>query len=197
MTRFLAVTHGPMFAGKTSHLIEHINNYITFNHIQQKLAKVLIINSSMDDRPINRVANLSTHNKFTKYNFPDNVSTIETRALKDLDKKMLKNFDYLAIDECQFYPDLKYFVDENLKQEKYIHCSGLLADSDKKPFGQLYLLLPYADEINHLKAFCVYCKSWHKNAVFTKWIGKEEKKDTVVVAAADSFVPVCGKHYYS
>lgn len=196
MTGFLSITHGPMFAGKTSHLIENINNYITFNHIQQQYPKILIINHSMDKRDINKIANLSTHNKFSKYNFPSYVETLDTEKLTEIDKKMLEKFEYLAIDECQFFPDLKEFVDANLKLGKYIHCSGLLADSDKLPFGQLYLLLPSADEITHLKAFCVYCKTWHKTAVFTKWIGDSEKTDKISVGAESKYVPVCGKHYY-
>ena len=196
MVGYLEITYGPMFAGKTSHLIERVNNFITFNEIHKnKTPKVLIINSKKDIRDLKQIKNLTTHNKYQDYHFPDCVESFSVENLCDIEEDNLKKYDYLAIDESQFFKDLKEFVDKCLKIDKYIHCTGLLSDSDKKPFGQLYLLIPYADEVKQIKAFCTHCRYWHKNAVFTKCIGTNKKNQCIEIGAEGKYIPVCGKHY--
>lgn len=196
MSGYLEITYGPMFAGKTSHLIEKVNNFITFNEIHKnKIPKVLIINSKKDTRNLKQIKNLTTHNKYQDYQFPQNVENISVDNLSEIEKEKIKIYDYLAIDESQFFKDLKEFVDTCLILGKYIHCAGLISDSDKKPFGQLYLLVPYADEVKQIKAYCAQCRYWHKNAVFTKWVGECKKTSSVEVGASGKYVPVCGKHY--
>jgi thymidine kinase len=197
MVGFLEVTFGPMFASKTSQLLSSINNYITFNQIHKKYhPKVLIINSKKDTRDeLRQINNLTTHNKYKTYEFPSSVESRKVYNLSEISVDEIKKYDYLAVDEAQFFEDLKIFVDNCSSLDTYIHCSGLIADSEKKPFGQLYLLIPYADEVTQLKAFCTECRDWHKNAVFTKWVGEKEKSKQTEVGASGKYIPVCGKHY--
>lgn len=197
MVGFLEITFGCMFSGKSNHLVECINNFITFNQLHKnQTPKVLIITSQKDDREeLNKINNLTTHNKYKNYKFPINVENISIDKLENLQEENIKNYDYIAIDESQFFEDLQKFVDRCLALDKYIHCAGLLSDSEKKAFGQMYLLIPYADKVNQLKAFCVYCRHWEKNAVFTKWIGDQKKGLQIDVGAENKYVPVCGKHY--
>ena len=179
---FLEVTYGCMWAGKTSFLIEKINNFITFNEIHKSyIPKILIINSDKDTRSeLKQVSNLTTHNKYKDYTFPISVENLSLNNLSKLENDFLSKFDYIAIDEAQFFDGLKDFVDKCLALGKYIHCAGLI---------------PYADEVNQLKAFCVECRYWYKNAVFTKWVGEEEKKSKIEIGANGKYIPVCGKHY--
>lgn len=197
MVGFLKVTFGPMFSNKTSGLCEEINNYIIFNQIHKNChPKVLIINSKKDTRDeLKKNNNLTTHNKYKTYEFPSNVESKKVLNLKEINDEEIKKYDYLAIDESQFFDDLKFFVDKCLFFNKYIHCSGLIADTEKKPFGQLYLIIPYADEVIQLKAFCKDCNSQYKNAVFTKWVGKKEKINQTEIGATGKYIPVCGEHY--
>lgn len=197
MVGFLEVTFGPMFASKTSNLLSSINNYITFNQIHNNCRpKVLIINSKKDTRDeLKQINNLTIHNNYKTYEFPSNVESRKVLNLKEISIDEIKKYEYLAIDEAQFFDDLKIFVDNCLELGKYIYCSGLLADSEKKPFGQLYLLIPYADEVTQHKAFCTECRDWHKNAVFTKWVGQKGKSKQTEVGASGKYIPVCGKHY--
>jgi thymidine kinase len=194
---FLEITFGPMYSGKSGTLLKKINNFITLNEIQKNDKKnILIINSSKDTREeLKIVKDLSTHEKYKNYDFPDYVKSIKINKLNDISDDELKKYTYLAIDESQFFDDLKGFVIKCLKLNKYIHCTGLIADSEKNQFGQLSELFIYADEINHLKAFCVYCKTWNKTASFTKWVGDEEKINKIEIGATDKYIPVCGKHY--
>lgn len=195
MPGYLDISFGPMFSGKTSHLVEKLNNYIVFKSIEGREISGIIINSSLDNRNINKIENLTTHNNFIKdYKLPPNIHTISTTALLDI-FDTVKNYDYFAIDESQFFTDLVPFVKKLLADDKYIHCVGLIADSEKNQFGQLHNLFYLADNITQMKAFCVECKSWHKNASFTKWVGKEIKKGSVFVSAKEKYIPVCGKHY--
>lgn len=191
---FLKISFGPMFSSKTNDLLNSVDNYITFNSVNNKNIKILIVNSLKDDRDLNKFQNLTTHNKYKNYNFPKYVNFVNVINLKDIDLELIKKSDYIAIDESQFFEDLESFVKKNLKQNKYIHCVGLLADTQKNIFGELYKLIPIADEVLHLKAFCKECNSSNKNAVFTKWIGGEKKQKSDI-GAKDKYIPVCGKHY--
>lgn len=196
MVGFLEITYGPMFAGKTSHLIDKIYNFITFNQIHKnKNPKILIINSLEDSRNLNKIKNLTTHNTYKKDVFPSYVENVSVDRLDSLKEDYLEKYNYIAIDEAQFFVDLDTFVEKYLAKDKYIHCCGLVADSDKKIFGKLNSLIPLADEVTQLKAFCVYCRYWYKNAVFTKWVGEESKKNTIEIGGKGKYVSVCGKHY--
>jgi thymidine kinase len=180
-----------MFAGKTTHLLEKVRNYITFNEVRKIDVKILIINSIFDKREsMVQVGKLSTHNNYNNYDFPSYVSFIKTERLCDIP---IGSFDYIGIDESQFYPDLVVFVKMALEDGKNIHCVGLLADYMKRPFGQLFHLIPLADEMNQLKAYCVGCECREKNAIFTKKI--VGGGDVIDIGGKDKYTPVCGKHY--
>lgn len=195
MVGFLDITFGPMFSGKTTSLLEKINNYITYTNIKKLENKILIINSFMDTRK-SEGFDLSTHMSSLKRKLTSsNVKSIKVKKLCDIDADYLIQFKYIAIDEAQFFEDLEPFVRFWLKKDKYIHCSGLVADSDKNNFGCLYKLFCLADNIEQLKAYCVHCNSYIKNAVFTKWINSKNKKSPVEIGGSDNYIPVCGNHY--
>ena len=194
----LQIIFGPMFSGKTSQLIDTINNYIISKKISNQSTNILVINNSLDNRNINRVKNLTTHSDIIKKISDENVITIDTENLLNIHDDILKNINFIAIDECQFFPDLSPFVRKMLDQKKDIICSGLIADVKKLKFGQLLDIFPLADNIIQLKSYCVYCKdTYFKTAAFTS----SRKKDiplnnnTIYVSAGEDYQPVCGKHY--
>lgn len=198
MTGYLEITYGPMFAGKTSHLFEKVNNFITFNKVKGETVRVLMINHSLDKRPdLHSVGELSTHSEFKLFNLPDHVDTIKTSKLMSLKERDLFKYDYIAIDESQFQPDLYEFVVKYLKKGKYIHCAGLMTDHRKNPFGQFERIVHLAAESTLLKAYCVECKSFEKTAVFTKKIKDDMAHCNSVVdpGGASKYVPVCPRHF--
>ena len=196
MTGFLEITFGPMFSGKTIALLEKIDNYLTYSRITGQDNNVLIINSFTDQRNNNVIDNLSTHESPIKRNINSTkVKTLKVKNLANIDKKLLSSFNYIAIDECQFFTDLEIFVKLWLKEGKHIHCSGLVADSEKRNFGQLHTIFCLADKIDQLKAYCIKCNSKEKNAVFTKWISKNNKSGKVEIGDSERYAPVCGNHY--
>lgn len=196
MVGFLDITFGPMFSGKTTNLLEKINNFLTYNKIKKIFPQVLVINHAIDQRNITKIGNLTTHESSVKRGInSDNVKFVSAHKLIEVDPNLITEAKYIAIDESQFYEDLEIMVRLWLKKDKYIHCVGLVADSEKNNFGQLHKLFALADNVEHLKAYCAECNSYEKNAVFTKWVAPTEKQGVVSVGSSDNYIPVCGKHY--
>ena len=181
MAGYLDITFGPMFSGKTSNLIDKVNSYIDKSKQQGKNIKTLVINHSSDDRDVG----LSPHTK----------REVKTPVFKALILSEIKVdlYDYIAIDESQFFPDLKLVVESWLKLGKHVHCTGLIANSERHVFGQLSSLFVIADNITQLKAFCYICGDKTPNASFT--ISIAPKKDNILVGAQEYYRPVCGSHY--
>lgn len=192
---YLHITYGPMFSGKTSSLIEDVQNQYVINKIKGKEFRGIIVNYLGDDREISKAKNLSTHNEnFSSSPFPKGIEFMKTHILSHV-KETLEKYDYIAIDEAQFFPDIVTVVLELLESGKHIHCVGLLSDRFLKPFGKLHELIPYADELHVKKAYCFYCKGEYRNAPFTKYIGEKDSEDQEKVGA-DEYVPVCRYHFY-
>ena len=130
------------------------------------------------------------------FNLPDRVDSIKISKLNDIKESSLAKYDYLAIDEAQFYPDLCSFVKKNLKNGKYIHCAGLMTDHRKEPFGEFYKIVHLAAEATLIKAYCVKCRSLVKTGVFTKKIHDDMASSCVVdPGGSEKYVPVCAHHY--
>ena len=192
---YLRITYGPMFSGKTSSLIEDVQNQYVIRQIKGEKFNGLIVNYLGDKREISKVENLSTHNQnFSLSPFPKGIDFIETQLLSHIKEKM-NQYEYIAIDESQFFSDIVSVVLELIKQGKHVHCVGLIADRFMKPFGKLTELFPYTDELQGKKAYCVYCKSVYRNAPFTKYIGDTDSEDQEKVGAKE-YVPVCRYHFY-
>ena len=188
MPGYLEVTFGPMFSGKTTSLIDKANRFIAIRQSQGKTAKVLIVNYIDDNRSTLNVNGLTPHSKRTIE--PEYSTTIRTKTLKTVD---ITNFDYIVVDESQFFEDLEETVLEWLCLDKHIHCSGLVADYNRNIFGQLCLLIPRADTVEQLKAFCYICGDKILNAPFTKRIAPGG--EVVKIGGKESYLPVCGNHF--
>jgi thymidine kinase len=73
---------------------------------------------------------------------------------------------------------------------KHIIICALDGDFMRKPFGKISELIPMADEITKLKAFCTECNDG-TSAIFT-W---RLSKDTEQISINNDYIPVCRKHY--
>jgi thymidine kinase len=103
------------------------------------------------------------------------------------------SYQVLAIDEGQFFPDLFEKVTA-WADELPIHIviSGLDGTSDRTPFGDMLRLIPHAEEVERLSAFCALCRDGTV-AVYSKYMG--QKGDDIVIGAGESYHPVCRRHY--
>jgi thymidine kinase len=189
-SNYLKLYIGPMYASKTTSLICEINRY------KYLTDKILVINSILDKE--RRGQNLNSIKSHDKESFPaimlNNLFELESNY--DFRNKF-NNADIVLIDEAQFYNDLYDFMGKNLNnvyQKKLFIVSGLSSDSNMEPIGDVIKLVPLADEIIKLSAYCIVCKNGTP-ASFTKRSKNIDNKSQILVGLNDIYSPVCRMHY--
>jgi thymidine kinase len=171
-----------MFAQKTTELIRRIKRYHSIGY------KVLVVNYIGDTRYGNGC--IASHDKEVQ-------EAKCVKELKELDEEVRSGkYNVLAIDEGQFFGDLYKYVTEWCDElPLHVVISGLDGDSERRPFGDLLRLIPHAEEVERLSAFCTICKDGTV-ANFSKYFGASQKgENEVVIGAGDAYLPVCRKHY--
>lgn len=175
----LTLVCGPMYAGKTSHLI--------YTYEKHK-AHAIVINFCDDNRYSETM--LSTHEKLMipcikVRNLVDIENMLEILLFKDLIKTIF-------IDEAQFYSDLVPQVLKFLEVwNKDVFVYGLDSDFRRQRFGSLLDLVPHADHIEKLRANCSKCFS--KNiAMYSHRLTSEEN---VVLIGNSNYESLCRKCY--
>jgi thymidine kinase len=169
-----------MFAQKTTELLRRVRRYQSIGY------QVLVANYAADTRyGKDRV---SSHDKeFEAAVCVDRLECLEAMVRSG-------SYQVLAIDEGQFFPDLFEKVTA-WADELPIHIviSGLDGTSDRAPFGDMLRLIPHAEEVERLSAFCAVCRDGTV-AVYSKYVAGD-KGDDVVIGAGESYHPVCRRHY--
>ena len=104
--------------------------------------------------------------------------------------------EIIVIEEAQFFPDLYQFatISADIKN-KIVIVAGLSGDFKREPFGDILKLIPHAEGIKVLNAFCLECNNGTP-AYFTKRINKKNIDQTFVGSDKD-YVAVCREHYNS
>lgn len=191
---YLELIIGPMYASKTTRLVE-IYNQCKFCNIS-----VAVINHSIDNRYDDEM--LSTHDKIK-------IPCIKADKLMDLwiehidleesvddiprvtDKFKVGMSSVILINEGQFFPDLEEFVKIMLKNNKQLYICGLDGDFERKKFGQILDLIPLCDKVYKLTSLCSLCKNGSKG-IFSMRL-TNEKEQTVV--GSENYIPVCRECY--
>lgn len=181
---------GPMYASKSTEVIRRINRY------RSKNLKVLVINHVYNDRYGS--SHITTHDCFEL-----KCCLIVGKLNEVLEKhlELYQEADIIAIEELQFFEDAFDFVTRALDQDhKQVIAAGLVADYKKEKFGQVLDLMPHAEEILHLKAYCALCEDI-VDGCFTKKIVKNvddngaSGNDQVLVGTKETYLTVCRYHY--
>lgn len=208
---YLKLYLGPMFSGKSTHLLSEINRYkyITDN--------ILVINHILDKERHKEYETLNLKDGYIKTHdnkvFPaimlNNLSEIYTNQI--FSSKYL-NADIVIIDEGQFYIDIYEFLKYELMcNNKTFIVGGLSGDTNMNPIGEIVKLVALADEIHKLTAYCIYCKT-PIPASFTKRLESDNDNDNnknksntllsctsvrqnIQVGSSEIYSPVCRKHY--
>jgi thymidine kinase len=165
----LTLIIGYMFSGKTTRLLSIADEY------RKQGKKIMGINFIKNSRYGNT------------YNFDMEVAVSHlNNIILDEFYSMYKFADILIIDELQFYTDAYDFITDSInKDNKTIICSGLNGDFNKKPFKQLYQLIPEADDIIYLNA---KCKCGNKASFSRRIIESDEQ---ILIGASESYVSTC------
>ena len=108
-----------------------------------------------------------------------------------IEKQEFQDADVIAIDEVQFFPNLKKFVVTCLDMKKDVIIAGLDGDAFQRKWGEILDCIPIASEVTKLSALCKYCM--HGNSgPFTKRI--VEDKELELIGGSDMYIAVCQKH---
>ena len=170
---------GCMFSGKTTELI---HEYKRFESIHKK---VICINSSKDTR-YDKDEKVSSHDLIK-------INCVRVNNLSEIKDDTIKSYDVVMINEGQFFPDIvEYSVKWCEEFNKDIIVSGLDGTFMRKPFGRLLELVPLAETVIKLSAFCSVCNDGTE-ATFSYRISKD--KNEILIGSSDSYVAVCRKHY--
>ena len=162
---------GPMFSGKSTRLIETIRKRYYKN-------KKTIMIKFIGDQRYTKKSEVVTHD-FIKYD------SIECKNLEDSFEE-LKNYDVIGVDEGQFFPDLVEVSEKLAFLGKTVIIAGLNGDFRMEPFPVIARIIPKADKIKLLKAYCFNC---HRDAKFSLRI--VQSNETVLIGSGESYKPAC------
>jgi thymidine kinase len=175
---YLTIIMGCMFAQKTTELLKRIRRYESIGY------KVHVVNFHHDTRYGNNC--ISSHDI-------DKHPATPLAELGDLSDEEIGKYNVLVIDEGQFFPDLFKKVTEWVDKFKiHVVVSGLDGDSERRPFGDMLRLIPHAEEIVRLNAYCAKCRD---GTVAHFSCRLKPSKEQVSIGAADQYAPMCRKHF--
>ena len=169
-TGFLEIILGPMFSGKTTHIVDLYEKYVGTG------ISTLVINHSADIRYHDTM--LSTHDKrMIPCIFIDNLTSV----MDHYDK-----VDAILINEGQFFPDLYDVVVRLVNaNNKRVHVCGLDGDFKRMKFGTLLDLIPMCDTVTKLNSRCTNCSN---HAIFSHRVTNEKNQ---IVIGSDNYMPLC------
>lgn len=172
---------GPMFAGKSSAAVARVARAKVLSW------KTLVITSAID----------------TRYSSSNSIDTHDGTSIPAVKLKKLSEIltfgDFhsaklVVIEEAQFFPDLYDMVLHAVEiHKKNVIVIGLDGDSDRKPFGDILKLIPYADTITRLTALCKRCGDG-SSAHFTALV-QGSKDAQVCVGGSEKYEAMCRRHY--
>ncbi len=180
----LSIVIGPMYSGKSSYLINEINNSYKNNE------NILVINHKIDIR-YNK-DKITNHNNIST----DCISFTNLKEIFDYVKKnslLIEKLNHIYIDEAQFFTDLEDVVSNllNTFPNLKITCVGLDGDFQQKVFndGQLLKLIAKAENVIKLSSKCYICG---EKAFFTKRTTNDTSQ--ILVGSNNLYVPSCYIH---
>lgn len=98
-----------------------------------------------------------------------------------------EKYHVIAIDEGQFFSNLRLAVTNMLKHNKYVIVAGLSGDYKQEKFGEILDLVPVADNVTFKRALCAKCRHPCRYASFTK----RTDSNTEVVSLDSTYTAVC------
>ena len=177
---YLEVILGPMFSGKTTALLEVYKKATLCNK------NVMVVNYSHDKRY--SATQLSTHD----LKMIPCIQILKLCELYDIynkiDRTEILKYDIILINEGQFFEDLYewiyYFVDNHNID---IYVCGLDSDFKRNKFGQMIDLIPIADKVTKLTAWCVLCKN-KTPAIYSHRLSNEKEQ---CIIGSSNYIPLC------
>lgn len=182
---------GPMFSGKTGELLRKT----TLKADTGK--KVILVIHSRDKREDTyHDGTVTTHSSQFR-NLSPKVIPMFAATLAEIDSQLPPDVAVIGVDELQFFPDILTYCPLWASRGIEVIGAGLDGDRNRRPFGDVLHLIPYADKcIKKTSAYCHQClqEGVHRKAPFT--IERGWSSDEVVVVGGESkYQAVCRQHY--
>lgn len=181
---YLKLYIGCMFSGKSTSLLNEISKYKVLTD------KIIVVNHVLDKKRQGNTGYLKTHsNKM--------CPAIMLNKLYELYgeyKELYLDAEIVVIDEGQFFEDLYPFIKAELMKvgkRKIFIIGGLSGDYNMEPIGDIYRLIPLADEINKLNAYCVKCKDGTLASFTRRTISNDQQ---ILIGDSNVYIPVCRYH---
>jgi len=166
------VVRGPMFAGKTSYALSAIRKHTALGQ------RVLVIKPACDTR-FGATSEITTHDG-------DSLPCVTTNTLNSVTDDVFASCDVIVIDEAQFFTGLLYFVVAAAEQKhKSVYVIGLSGDYQRRTFGEVLAVIPYADKVTTLSAICACGGDAH----FTRRLNPNTGQ--VIIGGAESYEAQC------
>ena len=171
---------GPMYAGKTSKLIE------TYEECIDSENRVIVLTHSDEIRY--SIDKLSTHDqkKIECFKYDTILSFINEKA------DAIKECKVILIDEGQFFKDLLEILPLINQLHKHVYVFGLDGDFKRNKFGQILDLIPHCDRIQKLHAKCNVCSN---QAIFSH--RTNDSSEQVLIGNESVYQPLCRDCYNS
>ena len=166
---------GPMFAGKTSALQSIVKRH-------SALGIKCVVYKPVSDTRYGSDTYMCSHDLTKVEAIP--AKNLTNHALMDpyLEAKIV------VIEEGQFFEDLYDFVLRAVdKDKKIVIVGGLDGDCFRKPFGQILQLIPLADTLTKLTAFCKICADGTPG-IFT-YRGNQARQSEMRIARESTIKP--------
>mgnify|MGYP000244554941 CR=1 FL=1 len=182
----LTVILGCMFAQKSTELVRRIRRYRSIGY------QVLVVNSHRDTRyQGGGGGGIVTHDEKRE-------EGVMACTLSEVEEQVRSGqFQAVVVDEGQFFSDLFECVTRWADEIEGLDIvvAGLDGTFQREPFGDMLRLIPHAEEVVRLSALCARCRDGTK-AIYSRRREVHIQVEEVVVGAAESYEPVCRRHYH-
>ncbi len=148
---YLDVVMGPMFSGKST------SRLLKLSGMADQRFHCLYVNSVKDVRTTEgNDGYVTTHNSSYSKLSPK-IHCVKTENLANVD---VTGYDYIAVDELQFfdYDNTVAVILEWVRMGKYVLVASLDADCYRRKFGRVLDLIPFADRVKKVTAYCDICR---------------------------------------
>jgi thymidine kinase len=177
----LEIWFGPMFAGKSSAIIGTLRRNAFIRRT------TLCITHSLDKR-------YSDNSRIVTHDMVSYPAKAVSELMPLLESADFKEAACIIVEEAQFFKDLRNFALEAVeKHGKHLICVGLNGDAERKPFGEVIDLVPYADHVKHFSALCSACSDG--TAGIFSFRSTKQVKEQVFVGAEQHYMALCRRHY--
>jgi len=161
---------GSMYSGKSTELMRQVARLKSIG------MRCLVINHTNDTR---------VDGDYVQSHDGKKIEAIKT---DDLLLTNVRPYDAIAIDEAQFFQNLKSAVMLMVEtHNKHVIVAGLSGDYERKAFGEILDLVPLADNVHFKRALCAKCCHPGRPASFTKRLSGE----TDLVSVVGTYSAVC------